>query len=131
MKSFILDCLGAVILVALAALAFPTFTNYRARHEVDGWLSQIQPVQAQIAARATQQGKLEGSGANIAPPLFESVRPDILLIEPDGRIILKGGNSGQMLLLIPSLNAGQIRWTCLGGPDDALPEHCRETLSPT
>lgn len=128
MKRFVLDCLGAIIIVALASLALPLYTDHRARHEVEGWLSQLQPTQQAIAARAQSRSSLQGSGREIPPPRFEASRPALLQIEADGRILLKGGHSGQMLLLIPHLDQRQVRWTCVGGPDDAMPERCRVPL---
>lgn len=125
MKSFILDCLGAIAIVAIASLTVPFFADYRARAESEGWLAQMQDTQQIIAARALKAGTLTGAGHDLATPRFESKVPDLLRIEDSGMIIIKGGHTGQTLMLIPALSEGRISWTCIGGPDDAVPEHCR------
>ncbi|GAB2896061.1 hypothetical protein GCM10027046_26790 [Uliginosibacterium flavum] len=125
MKSFILDCLGAIAIVAIASLTVPFFADYRARAESGGWLAQMQDTQQLIAARALKAGTLSGAGIGIDTPQLESSVPDLLRIEDSGMIIIKGGHAGQTLLLIPALSEGRISWTCIGGPDDAVPEHCR------
>ena len=125
MKRFILDCLGAVAIVAIASLTVPFFSDYRARAESEGWLAQVRGTQTLIATRALKAGTLSGVGVGIDTPRLESTVPDLLRIEDSGMIIIKGGHAGQALLLIPALSEGRISWTCIGGPDDAVPEHCR------
>lgn len=131
MKSFIIDCLGAIAIVVVASLAIPLYTDHQARKETEGWLAQLQPTQEAIARKALQRGQLQGSGEGVALPRFESTRPAILRIDTDGQILLKGELSGQVVLLMPMLQGRQVSWTCVGGPDNAMPEACHRTLPPT
>jgi Tfp pilus assembly major pilin PilA len=128
MKSFLIDLAGAIFIVAIAALSLPLYANYQARNEVKGWLSQLETTRHKIAAQALQHGSLQGAGVGITPPYFEGIRPNLIRIEADGNILLRGGSTGQMLVLIPALSTGTVSWTCVGGPDDAVPDECRNIL---
>lgn len=130
MKRFIIDCIGAVIIVAIATLSIPLYNDHQSRLEVEGWLAQLQPTQQAIARQALRRGSVKGSGAGIREPFLESTQPALLRIDDNGQIMLKGALTGQIMILIPSLNGKEVSWTCVGGPDDAMPPPCRHTLPP-
>lgn len=50
---------------------------------------------------------------------------DLLQITDSSTVILRGGREGQMLVLIPSLQQGQVIWQCVGGSQHAMPKPCR------
>lgn len=129
MKSFILDCLGAIVIVSLATMVVPLYADYRAHAETDAWLDQAQPIQQQITERILRTGSTQGSGSGLAAP-DSSSGPELFRIEDSGTLIMKGGHVGQTLALIPQLEGQTVRWLCVGGPDDAMSARCN-SLTPS
>ncbi|WP_143326794.1 hypothetical protein AAHN93_03090 [Vandammella animalimorsus] len=121
-KTFGSGLIGAGLVLALYLVLAPGYADYRARVESGEVLRNLHPVQAEIEARAKQQGSLSGVGLNIQAKLPANAR---LFIQPDGMLIAHGQQHGQMLVLIPSHTQGRTTWACLAsGQAKDMPSAC-------
>lgn len=125
MKCFLKGFFGAFAAMAIAAVAIPQYSDYRAYAETQRWLVEIEPLRLRIEERGLRAGTLKDVSVGLTKPDFRSGTPAAFRIDPDGTILIKGRDEGQVVLLTPTLRSGSITWACVGGPDDAIPKKCR------
>ncbi|MDM5176420.1 pilin [Massilia sp. DJPM01] len=121
--------LGALLMLALAAVIIPQYSDYIARSETSVVLVLLEPVQRAIAADAVKQKSFAGMAKHLANPALIADRLTGMLtvfeVSDAGVITAKGGRDGQMIVLSPSLLDGKIQWRCIGAPDHDMPARCK------
>ena len=127
MKCFLLGILGALLFLTVAALIIPQYSDYTARAETSKWFGQLWPILADIEKNAIQQSSLMNAGRNVIvdKDAFQNLKVNLIEITETGMVILRGGKEGQVIILIPSLDAEQVTWRCIGGPNRAVSPNCR------
>lgn len=123
MKSFLLGALGAILVLIVFVFAAAQYSDYRSQSEVWEWLNDIKPSQMMIENKAKLIGSVDGAGVGVSLPEFVA-RLGYSDINDNGVIFLKGGNSGQFIVLIPSISEGVVTWKCIGGSDVDVPSQC-------
>ncbi len=112
-----LKCAGvAVVVLLVAAVIIPQYSDYRGYAETDQWLVQLRPLQEAIEANAIRKKSLSGAGKEIAKPRLAHDNVTIFEVTDSGVILVKGGRDGQVLVLVPSFEAEKVVWRCVGGP---------------
>ena len=131
MKALLLGFLGGIAGVFLALVAVSQYADYRAESELSGWLVEVEPAQAAIAARALRLGTLEGAGTGIELPPISYRPPKYYRIDANGQIFMRGGDEGQLVVLVPTLANGAVTWQCVGGSKDSVLSWCDDTTLPS
>ena len=128
MKCFFKGLLGASLLLLIFFFTVPLYANYQARAETAGWLLLVEEVKNVITENAVKNKSLLHAGRDIDTQAMLKTwggKVDLLQITDFSTVILRGGREGQMLVLIPSLQQGQVTWQCVGGSQHAMPSPCR------
>ena len=111
---------GALIVLVLVALIYPQYSDYRATAETSGWLNQLDKTKRSIEENIENNKTVIGSGINVQPPKFEEPSPPTYVkVMDNGNILVKGGREGQLIVLVPTLNASKVEWACVGGSSKA------------
>jgi len=126
MKSFLLGLLGSIVGLIAAALAYSQYGDYIAESEISGWIAQNEAVQSAIARRAREHGSLVGVGREVVLPDIAYAPPDFYRVTDDGVILMRGGDDGQFVALVPTLANGEVTWQCIGGSKDSVNMWCED-----
>ena len=127
LKCFLLTMLGAIVVLAAAAVLVPLFCDYIARAALSESLQQLTLYRDAIAEHVAKEGSAESSGVEISIPseAFPSLNVDYARVFPDGTIVIRHAEHHQVVIWEPSVTAGQISWRCIGGPEKDVPAACR------
>jgi hypothetical protein len=131
MKSLLLGFLGGFIGVFMALVVVSQYADYRAESELSGWLSEVEPAQAAVAANGLRQGTLEGAGIGTTLPPIHYRPPAYYRIDANGQIFMRGGDEGQFVVLVPTLANGAVTWQCVGGSKDSVSMWCDDPALPS
>jgi hypothetical protein len=126
MRSFILGFLGMLTALVLAGYAYSMYGDYRSEAQSSAWFIELLPAMQEIEAQARQQNTLAGTGAHIGKATPRMTRVNFLRVEDQGTIIVRGGSDGQVIVLIPQFDKGNVSWRCIGGPSRAVLPDCRD-----
>ena len=122
MKSFLLGALGTILVLTIAAVTIPLYSDYRDKAQTTEMLESLADLQSNIAVKLS-------AGIAIKPSEQAGAYSEYiqyLKIFSSGALLVKGGNSGQVFVLIPSKADDDITWNCIGGNNDAMPPSCRD-----
>jgi hypothetical protein len=125
MRSFILGFLGVLAGLVAAGFAYSMYGDYRGEAESSAWFVELLPTMQQVEALARQQNSLAGVGSRAGKTNPRFAHIDFFRIEDQGTIIVRGGTDGQMMALVPQLDAGNVKWRCIGGSSHAVLPACR------
>jgi hypothetical protein len=132
-KALVSGLVGGFVGVFAAVFVMAQYSDYRAQSQIDGWLTELEPVQVAIATNALAAGKVDEAGRGVEPPALESTRA-ALHVSVDGTIRVRGGVKGQLIVLEPILADGVVTWRCIGGSHDAVRvirgNWCADPLAP-
>lgn len=119
MKPFLLGVFGALLVLVLAVILLPLYSDYSDRVMTERMLITLGPLKESIENQLKNKQKI------ILNPKNYNLSPHISFIEISemGVITVRGDGSGQVFILTPSSNG--IKWRCLGGPYKAMPSACR------
>jgi Tfp pilus assembly major pilin PilA len=109
-----------------AALIVPLYSDYTARAKASEAIYSARPLQDLVASRAIELKSLSGSGIGVGAGIKGTNGETIIL--PEGIIILRVPNSGQILVLLPSYEGGSVTWRCMGGSARDVPVQCRNLI---
>lgn len=127
MRSLIMGFLGALACLIAAAIIYPMYCNQVGVAQSSGWFATLLPVMQQIEATAKQQKTLAGAGTQVGKVLPTLKGVDFLSIEDQGTIIARGGSDGQVMVLIPKIDADyKVTWHCVGGSASSVWRACRD-----
>lgn len=121
---------GAVIVLITASIVIPQYTDYESRSHTSEAMSSASPIKEAIAGKAAGQDSLTAVGRNIKLPNMEfkiksnTVKGHIEVTD-NGAILLQDGFDRQLVVMIPSVDAGKVNWRCLGGSAAGVPANCR------
>lgn len=122
MKSFLLGIGGMLTVLVLAAIIVPQYSDYTDRAITHEILVSIEPLKRDIEKQLLQN-KTVVAPEGVLASLSQHVSS--LYIYPDGRIQIKGGKIGQIIILTPKLiDTKHVQWQCLGGPNQAMTAAC-------
>jgi hypothetical protein len=127
MKCFLRGIFGTVVVLVIVAVVYPQYSDYQAAAETSMWLYHLDETKKLIAANAERNQSLIGSGVNVTHPKFSSKSPEYVEITQDGIILVQGGREGQLVVLMPNLKAGKVKWICRGG-SKKVTTGCRDEL---
>lgn len=123
---------GLLVVAALALIGFvvvavvlPQMAGAKSKEAAEALIAGAQPAEQQVAANAQKSGNLAGSGKGVRMPPQESKHGNLKWIVEDNGAI-RGWNEQNALeiALTPSLQGGQLAWTCKGYPVSAMPAAC-------
>ena len=97
------------------------YSDYTDRAKTNGMLLSLIPVKNNISNQMTL-GKVP---IVINPKDFSVEYSTEFFISPNGVITVQGGDAGQMLVLIPTLEEGEVTWRCIGGPYKMMGRECQ------
>lgn len=102
-------------LVGSSFLVVPLSTDHAAPAETSQWLAELRPIQAAIETEALKRKSLTGAGIALKSPAFSAKNITFFEITENGIVFVKGGYTGQIVVLIPTLMNDRISWRCNGG----------------
>jgi hypothetical protein len=124
MKNFVLGLLVGLAVGAGALFGWMTMQGGGdAATATSAWVDAMQAPRAAIAAKAIANGTLAGAGVGIALPTIAD-GPSYQGVGANGTIVLRGGEAGQLVVLVPMLANGRVSWQCIGGSKASVPEWC-------
>ena len=121
MKCFAKGVLGALIVLILAAIAIPQYSDYTDRAITNQVLYSVESIKSSIEKQLliNQPVKLNTNTLSL-----ENVKS--ININVKGVITIKAGKIGQLIILTPELIDDKlVNWKCVGAPDYAMPPNCR------
>lgn len=127
--SFFYGALGALLVLAAAAIIIPQYSDYKAAVESARWVNDVAEAQSLIEQRAIATNSLESAGVDVPLPKIVNGPVHYLEITHDGRIYIKGGAEGQLIVLIPYLEDNKVVWRCIGGSSKSVATTCGITNS--
>ena len=127
LKCFLLGMLGAIVVLAAVAVLAPLYCDYDARAALSQSLEQLAPYRDAIAEQFSKEGSAEDSGNEVSIPseALSSLNINYARVFPDGTIAIRHAKHHQVIIMEPSMTAGQISWRCVGGPQKDVPPECR------
>jgi Tfp pilus assembly major pilin PilA len=125
MRCFLFGLMGAVLVLLSAAIIVPQYSDYSSLAQTSAWLVDIEPLQSKIEENAARKGRIDIPNSSETLPEFQAGKPRFFKVSRNGVILMKGGKQGQFVMLTPEIVDGKVVWTCIGGPDDAVPVVCR------
>jgi|GEM_PF-1720600 len=126
MRNYILGFLGTLTCLVAAAFIYPLYSDQRAIAQSANWFIELLPTMQTIEADARQLNSLSGSGRRVGKTAPHLTHVDYFQVEDQGTIILRGSADGQVIVLIPQFDKGNVTWRCIGGSSDAVPHYCRD-----
>jgi len=119
--------LGAIVVLAAAAVLAPLYCDYDARAALSESLQQLAPYRDAIEENISKEDSIDVSGVVVSIPseAFRSLNLDYARVFPDGTIVIRHAKHHQVIIWEPSMTAGQISWRCVGGPRKDVPPECR------
>lgn len=121
MKSFLLAASGTLSILLIAAVVIPVYSDYTDRAQTSEMLMSIKNLQKEIEKQIITGGEIVFT----KNPSSYSRYIENMMVLRDGTIIAKGGKSGQVFILVPSISNASIIWKCIGGNNHAMPPECR------
>ncbi len=127
LKCLFTGMLGAVLVLGAAAALIPAYGDYAGRAALDETLWRLETYREKVARTASRHGSVESSGVGvlISADDYRSLNVDYARVFPDGTLVIRHANYHQVVVLEPSMAAGQVSWKCFGGPRDSVPPSCR------
>ena len=125
MKCFIKGIVGAAFVLLIVVFITPLYSDYRAAAEVDDWLSQAQALQDSIEKYYLENKTMVGVEKTVEITAFSPDNISYFEITSQGRIMIKGGSDGQLIIISPSIEREKINWKCLGGSDSSVSQKCK------
>jgi hypothetical protein len=129
MKCF-LNFLSGIVCAILFLIAYHVITSqyesYVLQSQTSQWLSNVKLLQAAIENKLIARNDSAEADINGTKQIFlqSAELIDTLVVTDAGLVIMRGGNIGQVVVLIPSLEGERVSWRCKGGPDYAIPKIC-------
>ena len=122
MKSFFVGVFGAILVLAIAAVVIPQYSDYKARTISYEIMNSLEPLQNQVSNQLM-------AGLPIEPKKVINQSKFIQSLEQksDGTIIVKAKEAGQVIVLVPAKEQGKIIWHCIGGSKNDVPAKCSGT----
>jgi len=125
--------IGLLIFAGLALIGFlvvavvlPQMEGASLKEAAQALVSGADPAKQQVAAAAEKSGKLAGVGRSVkvAPKTDPKHGEMKWIVGDDGSI--RGWNEKNALeiVLLPTLQAGKVAWSCKGYPVNAMPQSC-------
>ena len=122
--------LGMLLLLLLAlalplAVITPAYScSATGRVQVSMVLTGLQPLKQAITERAQKAGTLTGAG--VGQELPPSARIAGGSVTADGQIFVMLDEPPAAFVLKPSMQGGEVAWTCEGRPIKVMPAFCRQ-----
>jgi hypothetical protein len=116
--------LGAVTAGLSAMIVIPQYSYYTSRAQTSGMLTTLSSIKVEMHEIVETTGSLRGVGSALKGKIPFERPPDFFEISTDGVFIVRGGDDGQLLVLLPRVIDKRIDWTCIGGSRDAMPWDC-------
>ena len=114
---------AAGMFAALFGLKMLKGNDAAAAEATSAWVDAVKPARDAIAARAIAAGSLAGAGSGVTLPAIAN-GPAYSGVGANGTIVLRGGEAGQLVVLVPMLANGKVSWQCIGGSKASVPEWC-------
>jgi len=124
----ILLVIAVLALIGFVAVSFvlPGMAGSEARDAAQALIAGAEAAKSQVAAAAAKAGNLTGSGANIK--LANKNDPKLgelkWVVEPNGAVRGWNEKNAIEISVTPSLQGGQVNWTCRGYPNASMPASC-------
>lgn len=127
MRCFLTGFAGFAIAALAVLFASAGYSDYSARASLSKTLAIVDSVRTEIAMYAQEKGTLKGSGLKLesakSPALATNI--DYLNISPDGVVVFRSKQHGQIIVYVPSYEKGAVGWKCIGSrPDKYIPPAC-------
>lgn len=123
-SAFIFGIAGALLVLGLAALIMPMYSDYRSRAAASSTLAAMSIVQKQIAENSLKRQTMDNAGMDIAIPKATK-EIQWVKISGDGTLVAITPKFGQVFVLMPSYIDGKIEWQCVAGSRKDVPPNCR------
>jgi hypothetical protein len=124
MKPIYQMILGAITAGLSAMIAIPQYCDCASRVHTSNMLSTISSIKHEMRENLETTGSIRGVGSALKEKIQFVRPPEFFEISPEGVFIVRGGDDGQLLVLLPRVIDKQIEWTCIGGSRDAMPWDC-------
>jgi hypothetical protein len=124
MKPIYQMILGAVTAGLPAMIAIAQYSYYTSRAQTSSMLNTLVSVKIEMHEIMETTGSLRGVGSALKEKIQFERPPDFFEVSPDGVFIVRGGDDGQLVVLLPRVIDNRIKWTCIGGSRDAMPWDC-------
>jgi hypothetical protein len=123
MKSFLFGIAGALLVLILAAVLIPFYSDYSDRAITGEILISVKELQGDIEKQLIHK---EPVTVSTNKAVKESQYISNIKVLNDGTIRIKGGKIGQVIILVPEvIDDKLVNWECIGGPDQAMPINCK------
>ncbi len=123
MKCMLLGMAGAFIILLLAAIFIPAYSDYTDRAITSEILISIKDLQRNIEGKLLQKKRV---GISTSAIKIKSEHISKIKVLDDGTIRIKGGKIGQVIILVPEvIDEKLVNWECIGGPNQAMPPNCK------
>lgn len=121
MKCFLFGIAGTFLVLFIAVVFASAYSDYEDRAVTSGMLEEVEALKREVEINmiSGREVTLNKSASNYSSHI------KLIKVLSNGTIIVKGGNAGQVFVLIPSFFNTGIIWKCIGGNDRAMPPSCR------
>ncbi len=118
---------GELAALVLAEIVSAQYSGYSTRARTSEMLAAARPLRDRVEANVLRLGTVRDSGSGVDVQELTQMQRTFrsVSVREDGLVLLEGANDGQMIVWIPSLSAGKVAWTCLGGSRRVVPSSCR------
>lgn len=123
--SFLAGSIGMILLIVGYFFVTTQYNNYILRSQTSSWFNEIDPL-LEAVEREIRQKNSRNVNVKDDEDIFlkKAEHVDTLAVTDAGLVIIRGGNIGQVVVLIPALEGEKVSWRCKGGPDYAIPNIC-------
>lgn len=124
MRCFLIGIAGFLFAGLVAAIAIPSYGDFRSRASLSETMSAVVPLRTKIAEALVKDPKSVAAVAGSAtrePP----AGANYLKVAADGTIVFRSAKHGQLMLFEPEVRQGTVTWKCVGSPPRDVPPDCR------
>jgi hypothetical protein len=127
--SFLVGSIGMLLLISGYFFVTIQYDNYILRSQTSAWFNEIGPL-LEAVEREIRQKNFRNVDVKNDEDIFlgKAKHVNTLVVTDSGLVIIRGGNIGQVVVLIPSLEEENVSWRCKGGPDYAIPRICNRGI---
>jgi hypothetical protein len=123
MKHFVYGLFGCITALLLFVIFQTQYSDYRAKAELGKLFFEAEPLQRTLEDAFRKTGKFDASSLPLSKKEGDATPARVF---ENGTIVLRAPVSGESLVLIPTMENGQVRWACFAGLHKDKPSSCKE-----
>ncbi len=118
---FVYGMLGLLTSLLIYLVVLPIYSDYRAVVETEALVFKMDGLQRSVEDVFQKNGRLDFDPASADEMELDG---QTVIVLRNGVLIARGGTDGQLVVQVPQVEEGKLRWRCFVGPERLTPTNC-------